>query len=147
MDLEGPIKKLKLGQDVTQKEQTKVFNLFPAFIARIILFVASFFIYDLGITLNRQMTKEHFGVGVVSNVSKFGIKTANATTVSVVCQVACLIMGAIKELPSVDSNGKPCIRRKMRMNISLDSRVYNPFTASDFNKAFLSVFENTQEYL
>lgn len=143
--LRAKVKNLKLQNDKKMNFQLWVLSFFPGFVIDVMLNVAAFVSYNLGVTIPLvDFKKDHFGCCAVSNISAFSIYDTQGPFVHYARN---LIGGTIcseRKVP-VAKNGKIVVERRAKIGMTFDCRVISPYEEGEFTRELKRIWLHPEE--
>ena len=144
--LKEEVKKLKTGKNKDFNEQMNTLKYIPSFVVQLMLRIASWLCYDLGLSVPFLKVKpDNFGFGILTNVSGFGLEDCFAPLVPFCKTVVVVVMNATQLRPRV-VDGKLEIRKILNLNVTFDHRFGDGADAIKMMKGVYQVLEEPEKY-
>lgn len=121
-ELRSSVKEFKGGKNKELNKQVSIMRFTPSFVVQLLIRVASFFSYDLGVSFKLGDVKpNNFGHGIVTNIVSFDIPDSFAPLVPFLKGMFVAVMNTPFTRPLV-KEGKVTVGKVMNLNLTYDQR-------------------------
>lgn len=142
--LRSSVKEFKGGRNKDLNLQMQILRFVPSFIVQLLLRVASFFAYDLGVYFPLGNVKPHnFGHGIVTNIVSFDIMDSFAPLVPFLKSTFVAVMNT-PFLRPVPRNGQVAVAKVMNFNLTYDQRFCDVYDLGTVVTRVQEVLRNPQ---
>lgn len=142
--LRSSVKEYKGGRNKDLNIQMQIIRFVPSFVVQLLLRLASFFAYDLGIRFPAgNVQPNNFGHGIVTNIVNFDIMDSFAPLVPFLKSTFVAVMNT-PYLRPVPRNGQVAIAKVMNFNLTYDQRFCDVYDLGTVMAKVQEVFRNPQ---